>query len=617
MGTTVTTGFVINSIKIKFWCRAIGPGNPIYCNIGLITDGTEYIASGYYAQSSGYRWIEQRWYLNPKTGLAWTFSDVNSLTAIWYIGDSGTRTNFNVDSDQALLEVDYCDTGISKATLNAVSGTGSGNTFTPTLANVGLDQQTIDGNVSYFVGDYDTHYLRVHVDSSTDLGTISYIKVKAYAKNSTSEEYLLFTLYDGTLGGICYMSNDYSWHEYEFLTNPSGNPWTWTDINSLNVGINCSLDFWTTTFSCDQIIVEVFYTPSAGPDITGTGALTLFTPTLSASGFLAHIGTGTLDLQLIQINGTGIVAHIGTGALSLLSIQLNATGIVAHVGSAALSLSLVQVQANGFLIRFVTASLSLSSVQVSASGFLIRFATANLTLPLVQCNATAVKVITATGALSLPLIQVNGNAVFYNAGSSSLTLPSIQVNGNAVFYNAGSSSLTLPSIQVSGTGIVCHIHGTANLVLQPVSVNATGHFDITDKLDEYIKTWFFSKRVIVWQSGDMPVFQAWPEAVVNDDWTYLPKGKYAELIIQIRVRDWSENSEQLKNRMFQIDELIKQKMERDIQLISIGPNPTGNATITYLGPSKFIQISNYIGELQLSLRIRTVKFVAGERASIV
>jgi hypothetical protein len=481
-------------------------------------------------------------------------------------------------------------------TLYAVSGDGDTWKWGHTLANFGLDQVSIDGNASYTVLGSGMGILLVPVETTLQTGTINSIKVKVYIKsNAECTESRIACL---TLEGAWYSSwqttaTDYGWLEKTWTTNPgTGLAWSWDEINILQIGVYAWLE--EHTFQVDQCYVEVDYT--IGPDITGTGALTLFTPTLSASGFLAHIGTGTLDLQLIQINGTGIVAHIGTGALSLLSIQLNATGIVAHVGSAALSLSLVQVQANGFLIRFVTASLSLSSVQVSASGFLIRFATANLTLPLVQCNATAVKVITATGALSLPLIQVNGNAVFYNAGSS---------------------SLTLPSIQVSGTGIVCHIHGTANLVLQPVSVNATGHFDITDKLDEYIKTWFFSKRVIVWQSGDMPVFQAWPEAVVNDDWTYLPKGKYAELIIQIRVRDWSENSEQLKNRMFQIDELIKQKMERDIQLISIGPNPTGNATITYLGPSKFIQISNYIGELQLSLRIRTVKFVAGERASIV
>jgi hypothetical protein len=192
---TTETG-VINFVKVCVYVKVVPAGDMVSDVFTKIkTGGTEY-ASTDLGESTGYALYSKSYTLNPQTGVAWTWDDIDALQAGVYLYCS----NGEFRCTQVYVEVDYnvAPTVTTQAAdaVAATTCTGNGN-ITATGGNnatrrgfcykVGTsgDPTTAD-SVAYDDGSFGTG---AYTKAMTGLSTGTSYRVRAYAVNSAGTSY--------------------------------------------------------------------------------------------------------------------------------------------------------------------------------------------------------------------------------------------------------------------------------------------------------------------------------------------------------------------------------------------------------------------------------------------
>jgi hypothetical protein len=401
-----------------------------------------------------------------------------------------------------------------------------------------------------------------------------------------------------------------------------------------------------------------------------TGACTLPEIEITTQGHLIRFVTGTCTLPQIEIVCNGHYYNTGNSILTLLEIAIISIGNLQHNTSLALTLPKITLTCKGSNYAG-ECILTLPLIEISVVGAMF-IGKVYLTLPQIHILAinTGLQHF-GYGILTLSLIEVNGTAVYYNAGTVSASLLQIVIESYGHYFISGPAILELPLIELDSTGYtakngpgiltlpileldaignrVLIVHPIA-LVLPQLTMTAIGHrilmvhpitlvlplgFGLyaegfvfprgveTDAwlafkaqiitnadLNAQINTWQFHRNPRILKSADMPYFMAWPDAVKNEEWSALPKDKFTQLIVNIRCKIYENDNSLLNAKAYILDELIKETLESAIQL-------SQNVTITYMGNTKFVQLSEYIKELQLTIMLKTKRFAAGDRTQTV
>jgi hypothetical protein len=160
---------------------------------------------------------------------------------------------------------------MSLLTLKAVSGTGTGNVWIPSLANVGLDSVSIDGNLSFASpDDWLGRLLAVPIATTAITDQLNSVTVKFYVQSSKNfwgkAKIGVRThghwYYDTTGLPTHDMRNFFTTEEANWGTNPFTNaPWTWDEVNTMQIGLEVYqiIDF-SPIYYVDMAYVEVNYT---------------------------------------------------------------------------------------------------------------------------------------------------------------------------------------------------------------------------------------------------------------------------------------------------------------------------------------------------------------------
>lgn len=111
-GNFSISGTTVNSVTVNSYCR--GAGN-IYLkhSLGITSSNTNYLTSNSrnITTSAIYQVFSTSWTLNPKTGVAWTFDDINHISANYIasfgLDISGITSGETVYCTNTWIEVSY------------------------------------------------------------------------------------------------------------------------------------------------------------------------------------------------------------------------------------------------------------------------------------------------------------------------------------------------------------------------------------------------------------------------------------------------------------------------------------------------------------------------------
>jgi hypothetical protein len=260
---------------IKVYARSKGSGSSNTVGVKIKIGGTEYTGSSV-SLSNVYTNYSYTWNTNPKTGAAWTWSDIDALQA----GVTFTQNSANTSSQctQLYVEVRYSSTtteippaSTPRQTVIRPSDNGdviqlksyTGNANSRNVMDTTSDEET-SFNYSYTeappVTKYDLYALSNH---TTETGGINYIKVYARCGGSGSSNTVGVKI---KIGGTEYtgssvsLSNVYTNYSYTWNTNPkTGVAWTWSDIDALQAGVTFMQNSAYSSSQCTQLYVEVGY----------------------------------------------------------------------------------------------------------------------------------------------------------------------------------------------------------------------------------------------------------------------------------------------------------------------------------------------------------------------
>lgn len=185
---------------------------------------------------------------------------------------------------------------------------------------------------------------------------------------------------------------------------------------------------------------------------TGSGSLTVTTPTIAATGAETYSSTGALTVTKPTLSGSALeIENVsGSGALTVTKPTLAGTGAETYAGSGALTVTKPVFSGNGtqFFNVSATGALSVTNPSLSGTGFID-------------------VAITATGALTVPSPAVAGTGAETYAGSGAMnvTAPSLGGAGSEIYAATGALGITTV---VSGTGALVFSGGGALLVPTPV-----------------------------------------------------------------------------------------------------------------------------------------------------
>ncbi len=178
---------------------------------------------------------------------------------------------------------------------------------------------------------------------------------------------------------------------------------------------------------------RVFYSfPVAASCATSTGALSLPSAILAATGVLQPEATGALSLLAATIAGTGVQDIPGAGALILSASSLAVSGVQGNAS---------------------TATLVLDTSILSAAGLQDIPGTATILLPDSALDAQGLLQIPSTGVLSLDVAVIDATG-FHGApeGTGVLLLNASEVNAVGVMQPDGSVVITLLAAILSAVG---------------------------------------------------------------------------------------------------------------------------------------------------------------------
>jgi hypothetical protein len=150
-----------------------------------------------------------------------------------------------------------------------------------------------EGSVGEFAASSNDDHTWAVDDSTGQSGTINSVTVHAYLKGNERVKLGVNTTFMPTGFDV---TGSYVEYTNTWATNPLGGPWTWGDIDVLEIGVRSQNNGqWSGDVRCTHIWVVVDYTPAAGAD----------TLTASANAAIATVdpsqGQGGIVMQRFQV----------------------------------------------------------------------------------------------------------------------------------------------------------------------------------------------------------------------------------------------------------------------------------------------------------------------------
>ncbi len=308
------------------------------------------------------------------------------------------------------------------------------------------DNTTVSRSSTTFLRDlYDI------ADHTTESGTINNVMVVARVRSTSSVDGLKIWV---KTGGTEYKSDTKSvttgWAAYfhEWATNPkTGNAWTWTDIDALQVGISLAAASYMKTTYCSQVCVYVnpspatYYVEKTGSDANdGTNSTTDAWLTIGKaadnmfiSGDIVYVGAGTYTENNVTFAYSGKVGNL-TSCIAVGDVTLNAT----HLWDAnGFYITGDYIKIEGFKIINAGDDETYGGIKASGEGIVISENTiydncsgivgagaTNLTISNNSIHSNLVRGITGTGSNA----TIKNNLIYSN--SSPVTCAGINGPGN-------------------------------------------------------------------------------------------------------------------------------------------------------------------------------------------
>ena len=125
-------------------------------------------------------------------------------------------------------------------------------------------------------------------------------------------------------------------------------------------------------------------------------------------------------------------------------------------------------------------------------------------------------------------------------------------------------------------------------------------------LAAYTKRFKFNRQEEIFQAGFFPILVVFPISIVNEEYIGIPKQKIAKLTINVFGKVASESGDTLEEEMLHYDELIKNAIEKNLQL-------TDKAIICNIGDSELAYLDKEHAETNFRIVITLPRFTAGSR----
>ena len=273
-------------VSVTAYARGYGSSPNGRGATGIKTGGTIYRSN---EQVLGNFWSDldpYQAFLNPDTGLAWTWADINNLEVLVYqrysVGAAQQRTT------QVYVKVHYLPDTVEVLRPNAAGDvcgiSGQVGAACPDHY-LNVDEVVPDDDTTYVFGSAwappptnpsDLYNIE---NSGVGAGVITNVAVYGRFKDNADDRYRGATSYFWIkTGGAQYRSGGYpqlgDWSDFyrNWATNPqTGVAWTWADINALQIGLSLfnpqrasGVDWIGKNASATQMWVEVTYTPQVG-----------------------------------------------------------------------------------------------------------------------------------------------------------------------------------------------------------------------------------------------------------------------------------------------------------------------------------------------------------------
>lgn len=376
-----------------------------------------------------------------------------------------------------------------------------------------------------------------------------------------------------------------------------------------------------------------------------SAALTLPVPTLQATAYKTDI-VGTADLTLPQLTfaAQGYLTHFATSTLVLPKVTLASTGYLTHFATSALTLPQITLASTGYLTHFVTSTLTLPLITFSCTGQASQeVGTGSLTLPIITLACIAKKVNQGSATVLLPQLTITTSGTVAHVGICNLIIPQITLSSTGYLTHFATSIIVLPKLTLASNGYLTHF-GTASITLTQITLNASGHRIkivsaialilpatvaissvswslpagveviaynelvkvLQNQLSSYVSTWYLDSKPRILRQGDYPSIQIIDKGIIKERFIAYPRRKLTTLSVQIIVKVWNSDQEQLERNRLKLQEQVKDALESHIQL-------NGKCNNMYINEAVHKQLYNNCVSSKIDLEIDTIKFATESR----
>jgi hypothetical protein len=273
---TITQVHIINSVKVYFRISTrfaqTGYAYPI-----LKLCGTEYNGSIVTHSVSGWTTYSQTWTTHPGSGQPWRWQDIIAFQA--GIAMECLASGYSLGCTQLYIEVDYDSSAAFPISSVIFRPTGAGDVTnldysTPDNHWDAVDDASPDDASTYVHGNtpgtykYDLYGI--------DTGSFNPCRIMAIMftfRISTNLDNVGYAKPAIKLDGVTYLGYEVyhissawtTFSSFVWSINPStGNPWTWNDIRTMQIGIALKSINSGYPIKCTQVYATVYYYPTAG-----------------------------------------------------------------------------------------------------------------------------------------------------------------------------------------------------------------------------------------------------------------------------------------------------------------------------------------------------------------